>query len=391
MSEIVNPNRKAIRRQLLVTASAFALLGYAGSITQAAASDDNEHPTVWIELGGQWTKLDAGDAKFVPPFLSRTSRPSPETVDPLSVGHPPRSSFDGEGKIAFEPSGSNWVFSVGVRYGRSSATQHLRQQSYPTKPLQQILFTSQGGVASNPPGAGLRFRYALQFMDTKQQNSESHTILDFQAGKDVGLGMFGGNVTSVLSLGVRFAQFGSKTDASFKSDPDAHPLYFYYGPLKIVSGGAFHSYAATAHVTRSFHGIGPSLSWNATAPFAGNRTDGELTFDWGANAAILFGRQKTRVHHQTTARYFHGKYRSSNLPMTLYHASPPDQLRSRTAVVPNIGGFAGMSFNLGSGKVSLGYRADFFFGAMDGGFDKHKSESRGFYGPFANISIGLGG
>jgi hypothetical protein len=37
------------------------------------------------------------------------------------------------------------------------------------------------------------------------------------------------------------------------------------------------------------------------------------------------------------------------------------------------------------------YRADFFFGAMDGGIDTAKKENVGFYGPFATISIGLGG
>ncbi|HVP85004.1 MAG TPA: hypothetical protein VMS78_09800 [Rhizomicrobium sp.] len=42
-------------------------------------------------------------------------------------------------------------------------------------------------------------------------------------------------------------------------------------------------------------------------------------------------------------------------------------------------------------KVSLGYRADFFFGAMDGGIDTRESYNRNFYGPYASISIGLGG
>jgi len=60
-------------------------------------------------------------------------------------------------------------------------------------------------------------------------------------------------------------------------------------------------------------------------------------------------------------------------------------------VVPNLGGFAGLSFKYPNAKVSVGYRADFFFGAMDGGIDAHKSYDRDFYGPFATVSIGLGG
>jgi hypothetical protein len=42
-------------------------------------------------------------------------------------------------------------------------------------------------------------------------------------------------------------------------------------------------------------------------------------------------------------------------------------------------------------KVSFGYRADVFFGAVDGGGDMRKTFDRSFHGPFATISIGLGG
>ena len=65
----------------------------------------------------------------------------------------------------------------------------------------------------------------------------------------------------------------------------------------------YHSFAGTFRADRSFSGVGPSLSWNSSVPFAGNSQDGELSLDWGVNAALLFGRQKTKTHHQTTARY----------------------------------------------------------------------------------------
>ncbi len=51
----------------------------------------------------------------------------------------------------------------------------------------------------------------------------------------------------------------------------------------------------------------------------------------------------------------------------------------------------GLSYRYKNAKISFGYRADFLFGAMDGGIDSYKSETRGFYGPFATVSIGLGG
>ena len=59
--------------------------------------------------------------------------------------------------------------------------------------------------------------------------------------------------------------------------------------------------------------------------------------------------------------------------------------------VPNLGGFAGFSYRFGGdAKISIGYKADFFFGAIDGGIDTRKNENRGFYGPFACICIGIG-
>lgn len=59
-------------------------------------------------------------------------------------------------------------------------------------------------------------------------------------------------------------------------------------------------------------------------------------------------------------------------------------------MVPNIGGFAGVSFLYDRARVSFGYRADVFFGAVDEGLDTRKTYNRDFYGPFATVSIGLG-
>jgi hypothetical protein len=66
-------------------------------------------------------------------------------------------------------------------------------------------------------------------------------------------------------------------------------------------------------------------------------------------------------------------------------------MRARTVIVPNAGGFAGFSLTVPNARFNIGYRADFFFGAMDGGIDARKSENIASYGPFASISIGLGG
>jgi len=54
-------------------------------------------------------------------------------------------------------------------------------------------------------------------------------------------------------------------------------------------------------------------------------------------------------------------------------------------------GYLGASIRYNNAKVSIGYRADEFFGAVAGGQDTAKSYSRGYYGPYLNASIGLGG
>ena len=122
--------------------------------------------------------------------------------------------------------------------------------------------------------------------------------------------------------------------------------------------------------------------------------DTALSLDWGANAALLFGRQKARTEHHETAQYHPpapGFFASQGGNRITLYQSPatPTHTRSRSVTVPNVGAFAGLSFRYTSAKVSFGYRADFFFGAMDGGIDARKTYDRNFYGPYATVSLGL--
>jgi hypothetical protein len=122
----------------------------------------------------------------------------------------------------------------------------------------------------------------------------------------------------------------------------------------------------------------------------GNLHDGEIAADWGINGAFLFGRQRARTHHQATGSYHYDKLGAISDSIT-YQPPPVDKTRSRSVTVPNIGGSVGLSWKLQNFKISAGYRADLFFNAMDGGIDTRKSENVGFYGPFASVSVGIGG
>ncbi len=376
MSElIITPKRRAIRWQLLSTVSALALFASAYAAGEAEAADnDIDRPTVWVELGGQMEHVSGQGDPFTPGFLAANpNSPVLQPTTPLQAQRPVAFSFAEDGKISLQSEGSDWVFSVAVNYGRSSNFRNVDHQTkrafdvhiYPTNPY---LTTVEN------------------FADTQVHRRESHAILDFLAGKDVGLGLFGREGSSTLSFGIRFAQFVSKATFDVRARPDLHVNYLSFGTVK-VPNKYFHTYHATGYASRSFHGIGPSLSWNGSMPFAGNSQDGEITFDWGANLALLFGRQKTRVRQHESGHYKGSGILNVQYQSVYQHSGGHSNVRS--IVVPNVGSFAGISILYSDVKLSLGYRADFFFGAVDGGIDTRKSETLGFYGPFASVSVGL--
>jgi hypothetical protein len=405
MSELIENknNRRNFRWQLLASVSAIALIGFVCETDIATAADaDSDHPLVWIELGGQLSRLDDGQEIFAPVFPG--SPPRPSIFEPSQkLDGPPRFSIDEEAKLSFQPDNSDWVFSASVRFGRSANKKHAHQQTNPHAFTIYYYTTAPsyaGGIAHRNKRKNVTTPQDAKFADTLVDSRDQHLIMDFQAGKDVGMGMFGSKGgSSVLNLGVRFAHFSAKSNIALKSNPD-WKFHYKYLPIaknygftgsKFATGQIYHSNAAGFIATRQFHGIGPSLSWNASAPISGVQQDSEIMLDWGVNAAVLFGRQKTRVQHHTTGFYQNGPLFNPPPKTVDYHNAPAPRSNSRTVIVPNVGGFAGLTFRVQDFKVSAGYRADLFFGAMDGGIDAAKKENVGFYGPFANISVGIGG
>ena len=377
MSELMNSSRdtREFRWRLLTTVSALALIA---SAPAAMAGNDADHPIVWIELGGQLERADNSQTPFAPPFFNLAT---PDILAPMTDAQKlPPFSIGENGKITFEPLGSDWLLSASIRYGRSGAAKHLHHETeHPDVP-----YTIFGRVYGTP-----NF-FKDRFGDSESDLKESHLVLDFQAGRDVGLGMLGSGSKSVLSVGVRFAQFTSSSHATLRARPvyGSGPLFGYPGYYQIHTAH-FQSNTAVIRSRRDTRAVGPSLSWDASVPFAGNASDSELTFDWGVNAAILFGRQRARTHHQTAGYYFKGFLTYAMYKHT-YTNPPVDRTRSRNVTIPNVGGFAGISFRYADAKISFGYRGDFFFNAMDTGWDTRKLSKIGFYGPYASLSFGLG-
>lgn len=369
MSELITTsgNRVLVRRQLLATTSAAVLLAYV-SLGDTAMAAEASHPTVWLELGGQMESVQGSTSPFVAPFMSIPS----DAYDPerlITDQRAARFAFGFEGKAIVQPQDSDWVFTAGIRYGRSHAGRHTHEQ---------------GPSATNPAFYNLP-KYAAAFDDLKSRYSESHTVLDFMAGKDVGLGRFGAQGTSTINFGVRYAQFSQKSTATVFLRPEVNLVQTGFRPFL-----SFHNYTMFANAEREFHGIGPSVSWNGSATLIGNVDRGEATFDWGVNGALLFGRQKAKTSH-TSQGYYHPPTYYAYLNYAKTGPYDHHSTRSRSKVVPNFGAFASLSARKGNAKISLGYRADFFFGAVDTGIDARQTKTLGFYGPFATVSIGLGG
>ncbi len=382
MSELINASdaKRTIRWKLLSTVSIAALLtAVYGASESKAANQDADRPTVWIELGGQMEHIEDQGDSFAPGFLAANpNSPVLQTITPLQAQRPAPFNFDEEGKISLQPEGSDWIVSVGVIYGRSGSTKHIDHQVNALHHNKYVNDAPAGNITSH-----------VSFADTHAQRQQSHTILDFSVGRDVGVGMFGREGTSVLGIGVRIAQFTSRETFDARAAPDLRVKYLpsATAPTRIRLP-FFHTYHFTGQSSRSFRGIGPSLSWSGSAPVMGTTQNGEVTFDWGANAALLFGRQEARVGHSESAHY-HSPLALSIPQYVLVYQHSGGHNGNRTVIAPNAGGFAGATYRIENFRLSFGYRADFFFGAMDGGIDTVRKENVGFYGPFATISIGL--
>lgn len=407
MSELIqkHESQSTARWKLLTGASALVLIAAA----PAMANDDSDHPLLWIELGGTADIMKGGFGdRFSAPFLEQSPTPSPlSNGAPLGFQKSSRFTFGGEGSLTLQPAHSDWEFSVAVRYGRSGSKKRNHHQTSVVNKVHNGYYDLYKFLAPGYPSywsqlPAFKYLTGQKFAETVLNRSEHHFVLDFQAGKDVGLGLFGHGGKSVVSAGVRLARFTAHTDVTVRAKPDLrlHQYTQFSGHVQYTYLN-WNNYYLHGNADRDFHAIGPSLSWNASAPIAGNVESGQLSLDFGINGAVLFGRQKADVSH-STSRHDHDGSSTSYVTevhhqthtihyVTHYANMPPAQHRTRNVTVPDLGGNIGISYRIENAKLGFGYRIDHFFGAMDGGIDTRRSEDLGFQGLFATFSVGLGG
>ena len=190
MSELTNISMSSgeFHQALLAGVSALALLGAVYVPEAAKADEDADRPIVWIELGGQLERLNDTQVPFTPPFFDAVTKAKFES--PIIAGRPAIYSNGIEGTVSFQPDNSDWVFSGSVRYGRSVGHRFVHQQT-------------PGLVSRFALGSNQKYRTAPpNYAQIKAQNSESHFTVDFRAGKEIGVGMFGNGGISTFGLGV---------------------------------------------------------------------------------------------------------------------------------------------------------------------------------------------
>jgi iron complex outermembrane receptor protein len=376
--------------------------GSSGGFDLFSDSPD-KRPTIWLTLGGNYNATLADNVEPYDPLAMDHFPNGGSATPPWADGLPtpaqlqkqPKSGFDWEGALTYQPDGSDWVLKAGIRYGRTLHRKSTHESIVAgTKSgfsfygnYFSCAFLSLLGYANF--AAECAHGRVKEFDDALDISSEKHAILDFTLGKDVGIGSFG---SGTIRAGVRVAQFDSHSNLRLGAGP-------HYNLVADNSQKYHEIFEFQTAEKRSFHGIGPQLAWDASTPVWGNASDGQVMFDWGVNAAVLFGRQSAILHHAVQHCRVDGfgslgRCEGATIGATNSYmlSEPPDNVsRSRNVTVPNLGGYAGLSMRYSNAKISFGYRADEFFGAMDGGQDTAKKENRGFYGPYLNLSLGFGG
>jgi len=305
-----------LRRKLLGTASALAALSAFQIPTQALAADASDsdwHLT--LDIGGQYAFNSGGKTQYA-------DFGSPEPRVGVANG--------GNGQIALNLETDGWIFGLKFNFGRTGDAHNKASVYYSY------------------------YGYNYYSATGRVRHNENHKMLDFTVGQDVGLGMFGMEGSSVISGGVRWANFSAETVGHF------------------TYGNKYYYTSFNRELHRTFNGVGPVISWAASTP-VGDPGD-NLSVDWGVDAAVLFGSRKAWEAGPS------------------YDFSP----RSKNASVPQVDGYLGLGWHPTDSRFSFhaGYAISASWGLYDSNFDFDEDETRNSvnrisHGPYLDVTMQL--
>ncbi|MGE5500542.1 MAG: Lpg1974 family pore-forming outer membrane protein, partial [Ignavibacteriales bacterium] len=344
-----------------------------------------------VEIGGQVQRHDAPNEAGLPGFAGAFTGP----LDVFASAQDAKLDWGqgGEARLTYQPSGSPWSLSAGVRFGKTNGQNHpqVKQENERVCGFAGYLASYCQIFANDPTYGPLTYLSQPNFSEAIIYDRESHEAADFSVGRDVG---FGGLGQSRLSLGLEYVHLDSKTLAEFRGTPDwVIPAgYIYPGGMTTHT-----TYDAHLAVRRNFKGFGPMLSWEAALPVW--RADaGHLDLDWSATGGALFGTQHFRSR-ETEFAYFYsltglqalGQIDWRGIPTSTTVPPPVEFERSKSVTVPTFAATLGFSYTVGGFKAGAGYRWERYFNAIDGGYAEHRSEDRTIDGPYFKIAVGFGG
>ena len=339
------------------------------------------HPLT-VELGGMTTQVDAPNEVFRPAWVDEFT--SPTLAFPIGTQEEDLDWGDErEVKIAFRPQAGPWQVAARARFGRTNGVAETWRYEFTQGPYNDKY------QATNP---GLRLDDGRSGGLSETHDQEKHTLVDFQVGRDLGLGLFGEDERSTVSLGLRYAQFETTSRTSLVGIPE---YVFPTGYVDSFSPVIWNEYDSRFSRTGEFRGTGPMVSWEASKRLFQIGDFGRANLDWSLTGGMLFGKQETSLEGDTRARYFAvGEFfraLDSFGPTTVNETQLEPRTATRDVEVPFFGASLGLSYEIDRFKVGAGYSWERFSDVFDGGIAEARDVDRTIQGPYFRLSVGFGG
>jgi hypothetical protein len=254
----------------------------------------------------------------------------------------PRSGYEGAVGFDFRWAADRaWHFVFDIRYGRSKTASRNSASS-----STNIIFS------------GFTITSILNQTSTQATQREQHLVVDFMAGRDLGIGGSAGQV----QFGVRVADLYAAANA-LRDDRTTTTTTF-YSSIVFTSTTATSTYATWKS---RFFGAGPRVAIVGSVPIAGF-----WSFDYGGGIAALIGRRTFDISVASSA----GSNYAANFRSTAFVFNADMSMALSYLFKPNL-------------KVSSGVRGDYYNSALttyNVNTGALQNISRLFWGPFVRLT-----
>jgi outer membrane receptor protein involved in Fe transport len=360
---------------------------FTGGPWWTGANPDHTGPyPLTVEIGGQVQRHEAPYSAVTPSFADSFS----DALQPSDAQNRDLDWGDGRELRLTYTLPSNWRVGAGVRYGRTNGADTTLVFELGDTGCGSVQYYCDLFPDPNGPYARLLHFRADNYADVVATNREEHTLVDFDIGRDVGLGL---GLESTVRAGLRYAQLESTTRLQMWGVPN-WDLPAEFALFKYADNT---HYQADLFASREFEGFGPTLSWDAAKQLWG-ADDGHLDLEWSATAGVLFGKQKALFEGEESSAYFSGIYYSQTDVSRQFQQREAwvditdlPAPRSRSVTAPLLDLSLGLAYEAGRVKVGAGYRWERYFDVLDAGYREHEDADRTIDGPYFKLSVGFGG